>query len=135
MKGLFEPYFPIALLRILMGLVFMTHGIARLADYSLPGFGDFLESKQFPAGFFLAWAITVFEIVGGLLMVFRKFVPLFCAIEILILITGIAIVHAKNGWFVVGKSLGGAEYSVVLIFVLSAIFISETKGISIKPVL
>jgi putative oxidoreductase len=135
MKGFFEPYFPIAILRILMGLIFMAHGIARLVDYSLPGFGEFLESKSFPAGFYLAWAITIFEITGGLLMVFRKFVPLFCVVEILILLTGIVIVHAQNGWFVVGKTLGGIEYSVVLITVLSAIFISETKNVNIKPVL
>ena len=74
MNELLRPSLSIALLRIGMGLVFMSHAIVRLVDYSLPGFGEFLESKGFPAGFYLAWAVTLFELVGGLLMVLRKFV-------------------------------------------------------------
>lgn len=126
----------IALLRIMMGLVFMAHAIARLADYSLPGFGEFLGSKGFPGGFYLAWAITLFELIGGALMVFRLFVKTFCIGEIIILLTGIVVVHSPIGWFVVGKTLGGAEYSVVLITVLIAIFMAERKNDrNILPVL
>lgn len=127
MNQFLAPSLSIAILRMLMGLVFMAHGIARLVDYSLPGFGDFLDSKGFPAGFYLAWAVTIFELAGGLLMVLRKFVKWFCIGEIIILLTGIVIVHSPNGWFVVGKTLGGVEYSVVLITVLAAIFIAERK--------
>lgn len=110
-----------------MGLVFMAHAIARLIDYSLPDFGEFLDGKGFPAGFYLAWAVTIFELFGGLLMVMRKFVKLFCVGEIIVLLTGILIVHSPNGWFVVGKTLNGVEYSVVLIIVLIAIFLAEWK--------
>ena len=119
-----------------MGLVFMSHAIIRLVDYSLPGFGEFLDSKGFPEGIYLAWAVTVFELLGGLLMVLRKFVTIFCMGEIIILLTGIVIVHSPNGWFVVGKTLGGVEYSVVLITVLAAIYIAEKKDArNILPVL
>lgn len=136
MNELLRPSLSIALLRILIGLVFMSHAIARLVDYSLPGFGDFLDSKGFPAGFYLAWAVTIFELVGGLLMVLRKFVKIFCLGEMIILLTGIVIVHSPNGWFVVGKTLGGPEYSVVLITVLFAVFLAEWKEErNIRPVL
>ncbi|HEV7779873.1 MAG TPA: DoxX family protein [Chitinophagaceae bacterium] len=131
-----QPSLSIALLRMLMGLVFMAHATIRLVDYSLPGFGEFLNSKGFPGGFYLAWIVTIFELLGGLLMVMRKFVKLFCAIEVLILLTGIVIVHSSAGWFVVGKTLGGMEYSVVLIIVLTAIFLAEWKEErNIRPVL
>jgi putative oxidoreductase len=136
MSELLRPSLSIALLRIGMGLVFMSHAIIRLVDYSLPGFGDFLSSRGFPAGFYLAWAVTIFELVGGLLMVSRKFVKWFCIGETIILLTGIVIVHSPNGWFVVGKTLGGPEYSVVLITVLTAIFLAEWKEErNIRPVL
>ncbi len=105
----------------------MAHATIRLVDYSLPGFGEFLNSKGFPAGFYLAWAITIFELIGGLLMVLRRFVKLFCIGEIIILLTGIFIVHAANGWFVVGKTSGGMEYNVVLIVILIAIYLAERK--------
>ncbi len=136
MKNWLRPSLPIAMLRILMGLIFMSHAMVRLVDYTLPGFGEFLNSKGFPAGFYLAWTITLFELLGGLLMVMRRLVKYFCIGEIIILLTGIVIVHAPNGWFVVGKTLGGAEYSVVLIAVLAAIYLAEIKEErNIRPVL
>lgn len=128
LKPLLQPSYSIALLRMAMGAVFMSHAIVRLWDYSLPGFGEFLSLKGFPAGFYLAWGITLFELIGGLLLVFRKYVRVICAGEIIILVTGIILVHAPNGWFVVGKTLGGMEYSVVLIIILLSLILAESKG-------
>lgn len=122
MSRLLHPSLPIAILRMLMGLVFMAHGIARIVENSLPGFGQFLESQGLPAGFYLAWAVTIFEIVFGLCMFLGFFVRIFCIGEIIILLGGIIMVHWKNGWFVVGMTLGGIEYSVVLIVVLTVLF-------------
>lgn len=126
-RNLLKPSLPIAGLRMLLGIIFFLHAAARLYLNSLSGFGDFLENKGFPLGFYLAWAITVFEFIGGICMFLRYFVKLFCIGEIIILLTGIILVHWQNGWFVVGMTLGGIEYSVVLITVLFAIFIAETK--------
>jgi len=66
-------------------------------------------------------------LIGGLLLFFRLLVQVFCIGEIIILLTGIILVHWQNGWFVVGATLGGIEYSVVLITVLIAILIAERK--------
>lgn len=127
-RNLLKPSLPIASLRMLLGIIFFLHASARLYLNSLSGFGDFLENKVFPLGFYLAWAITVFEFIGGICIVLRYFVKLFCIGEIIILLTGIILVHWQNGWFVVGMTLGGIEYSVVLITVLVAIFIAESKA-------
>lgn len=124
---LLAPHPSIAILRMLMGIIFMLHGAARVYENSFSQFGVFLESKGFPLGFYLAWAITVFELIGGLLLFFRLLVSVFCIGEIIILLTGIILVHWQNGWFVVGATLGGIEYSVVLITVLIAILIAERK--------
>jgi putative oxidoreductase len=125
---LFKPTSSIAALRMMMGIVFILHAGVRVYNNTLPGFGDFLESKGFPFGFYLAWAVTLFELVGGVLMFLRYLVRVFCIGEIIILITGIVTVHAENGWFVVGRSLNGIEYSIVLITILTAIFIAERKA-------
>jgi putative oxidoreductase len=124
---LLAPHPSIAILRMLMGIVFMLHGAARVYENSFSGFGAFLESKGFPLGFYLAWAITLFELLGGIALFFRWLVKVFCIGEIIILLTGIVLVHWQNGWFVVGATLGGIEYSVVLITVLIAIVIAERK--------
>ncbi len=134
--NLLKPTHSIAALRMMMGIVFILHAAVRIYNNSLPGFGDFLEGKGFPFGFYLAWAVTIFELTGGFLIFFRQFVKTFCIGEIIILITGIITVHWQNGWFVVGMTLGGAEYSVVLITILLAIFFAERKAErNITPVL
>jgi putative oxidoreductase len=125
---LFKPTSSIAALRMMMGIIFILHAGVRVYNNTLPGFGDFLESKGFPFGFYLAWAVTLFELIGGILMFLRYLVRIFCIGEIIILITGIVTVHAENGWFVVGRSLNGIEYSIVLITILTAIFIAERKA-------
>ncbi len=126
--NLFRPNYSIAALRMMMGVIFILHAAVRIYNNTLPGFGEFLNSKGFPFGFYLAWAVTLFELIGGVLMFLRYYVRFFCMGEIIILITGIVTVHAENGWFVVGRTLNGIEYSIVLITVLTAIFIAERKA-------
>ena len=133
---LFQPSTPIGLLRMVMGIIFILHACARLYNQSVPGFGGFLTSKGFPAGVSLAWAVTIFELVGGFSMFFRFAVKIFCVIEIIILLTGIILVHQEHGWFTVGHTRNGIEYSVVLISVLIAIFMAERRNdLNIKPLL
>ena len=127
-NNLFRPTYSIAALRMMMGIVFILHAGVRVYNNTLPGFGEFLDGKGFPYGFYLAWAVTIFELVGGILMFFRVFVKIFCIGEMIILITGMITVHSENGWFVVGRSLNGIEYSIVLITILTAIFIAERKA-------
>ena len=134
--NLFKPTYSIAALRMMMGVVFILHAGVRVYNNTLPGFGDFLQGKGFPFGFYLAWFITLFELVGGVLMFFRYLVRIFCIGEIIILIIGIITVHQENRWFALGDSLNGAEYSLVLITILTAIFIAERKAArNITPLL
>ena len=135
-NNLFKPTYSIAALRMMMGIVFILHAGVRVYNNTLPGFGDFLHEKGFPLGFYLAWAVTLFELTGGILMFFRFFVRIFCIGEMIILITGIVIVHSENGWSIIERSLNGIEYSLVLITILTAIFIAERKAArNITPLL
>ena len=118
----------LVLLRITVALIMMAHGIMRLIVNSLSGFGEFLSSKGFPLGEVLAWGITVFELAGGVLLImgiYRRWIALILIIE---LITGIILVHAKNGWFVVGHQSGGVEYSVLLIVCLIVIAAADKRS-------
>ena len=46
--------------------------------------------------------------------------------------TGIALVHAPAGWFVVGLGRNGVEYSVLILFCLAALFVlSPPAGVRI----
>jgi putative oxidoreductase len=55
------------------------------------------------------------------------FVKWIAAVFIIEHIMGIILVHAPNGWFVVGYQSGGVEYGVLIIFSLLVIAASFRK--------
>lgn len=111
----------LTVLRFYLALTMIIHGIARISAGGVAPFGEFLTMQGFPPGFSLAWAITIFEIVGGLLLMVGYFVPTLAIIFATHLLAGIILVHAPNGWFVVGLGRNGMEYSVLLIISFLAI--------------
>ncbi len=123
------PFLPssqwLKIFRVVVSLFLVAHGCIRIYAGTVGGFGEFLGSKGFPAGVVLAWGITVFEITGGLTLAAGYFVRWICAVFIVELLFGIWLVHAPNGWFVVGYTSGGMEYSVLLI--LSFLVVASTE--------
>ena len=99
----------------------IIHGVARISAGGVAPFGGFLEAQGLPLGLYIAWAITIFEIVGGLVLATGYFVPVLASVFAVELVIGIILVHAKDGWFVVGLGRNGMEYSVLLIVALVAI--------------
>jgi len=113
--------------RIVVALLLVAHGVMRLSAGTVNGFGEFLNSKGFMIGPAIAWFLTIFEIAGGLIMAAGYFVKWIAAIFIIEISMGIILVHAQNGWFVVGHQSGGVEYSALLIFSLLVITASGKR--------
>lgn len=110
-------------LRIFVSIIFITHAIQRaIIHQTVSGFGEFLETKGFPLGFFVAWFITLYEFIGGASMAFNRGTKYLSAGFVIHQLMGIVLVHARNGWFVVGPSTGGMEYSALIIVALVVIF-------------
>ncbi len=105
----------VRIFRMVVPVFMLIHGITRITNHSVDGFGEFLSGNGFPLGYYLAWAITLFEIVGSVLVITGYFVSVMGVLFALELTAGILLVHRANGWFVVGASTGGMEYSVLLI--------------------
>jgi len=110
-----------SVLQRVLALLLILHGVARVYLGTVDDFGGFLTEKGFPIGTVIAWSITVFEMIGGGLLFFNYFTRWIAILFAIELLMGIILVHAKNGWFVVGASLGGVEYSVLLIICFSLI--------------
>ena len=104
--------------RIAVGLMLAAHGVTRLSAGTVNGFGEFLNSKRFIIGPAVAWFLTAFEITGGLVMAAGNWVKWIAAVFMIEIVMGIILVHANNGWFVVGYQSGGAEYSVLILLSL-----------------
>lgn len=117
----------LVVLRVSVAVIFLSHSIVRIANSTIPQFGGFLESKGFPYGIAWVWAITVFEIFGGILLALGFFTKWLSLGFILMLIVGIALIHASLGWFVGEHGTGGSEYSFILIMALLVISASDKK--------
>jgi putative oxidoreductase len=111
----------LVLLRVTTALIFIAHAVIRITDSTVEQFGDFLNSQGFMIGVTIVWILTVFEIVGGLLMAFGFLTRWLALGFFLILLVGIIIIHAGNGWFVGEHGTGGMEYSVLLMVALLVI--------------
>lgn len=108
----------LALLRWTLAILIGIHGWARLLSDAVLPFGSWLDSIGFPFGVAIASLITAFEIIGTPLLAWGRLVPVLAAIYAGIYAVGIVLVHAPEGWFVVGLGRNGAEYSVLLIVCL-----------------
>lgn len=108
-------------LRITVALLILIHGTFRLVAGGVAPFGVWLETLGFPMGFGWALGVTLFELVGPVLMLARRWTSLLALGHAAILTLGMILVHLPFGWFVVGAGRNGVEYSVILIVSLLTI--------------
>lgn len=101
--------------RLLVALLIGIHGWYRLSEGTSPVFGDWLATQGIPLAHAVAWGITFGEIVGSACLAIGVCVRPFALLFMAIYAMGIVLVHAPEGWFVVGAGRNGMEYSVLLI--------------------
>jgi putative oxidoreductase len=116
------PWFPLPdalrLLRIVTALLFMAHASMRFVNGTIPQFGVFMESQGFPHGVAWVWAISLYELGAGGLLILDRGVRWAATGLAVIVAVGIGLIHRHNGWFVGEHGVGGSEYSVALLAML-----------------
>lgn len=117
------------LLRIVIAIILLSHGIPGMFDGGINDFGNlFLNQIGFsPFGVPLAWAIKISHVICAGLLVANKWVKPAAWLTIFILVMGIVLVHFKEGWFVVGGGRNGVEYNFLLIVVLIDIALKDKR--------
>ena len=101
--------------RLLVALLIGIHGWYRLHAGTSSGFGDWLATQGVPLAHAVAWGVTIGEIVGSACLAIGVCVRPFALLFMAIYAMGIVLVHAPEGWFVVGAGRNGMEYSVLLV--------------------
>ena len=116
------------ILRGTVALILIIHGAGGMFNGGVNAFGTmYLDKVGFaPFGVALAWAVKLSHLIAALSLLLNRYVKITAIATILILITGIVMIHSKDGWFVVGGGRNGVEYNVLLIAVL-VFLIRETK--------
>lgn len=101
--------------RLQVALLVGVHGWYRLLEGGSTPFGEWLMSQGIPLPHAVAWGITFGEIIGSACLAIGVCVRPFAILLMLVYATGVAMIHAKEGWFVVGAGRNGMEYSLLLI--------------------
>ena len=122
---------PTLVLRIALAAVFFMHGIPSIFTGAVNNFGNqYLNQVGFaPIGLPLAWAIKLSHVTCAILLILNRYIRLAAFVTIPILVAGIIMIHAAEGWFVVGGGRNGVEFNVLLISALVYLAIINKKGV------
>ncbi|POA99616.1 LysR family transcriptional regulator [Chromobacterium sinusclupearum] len=120
MNRLQNPYLATLLLRVALGLMYLSHGALKLFVFGPAGTAGYFASLGLP-GFFGYIAILV-EIGGGLLLLAGIQARWVALLLIPQLLGAIVLVHAANGWMFANAG-GGWEYPAFLIAASLALFL------------
>jgi putative oxidoreductase len=121
------------LLRAIMAVILLTHSVPSMMSDGVTTFGNvYLNQIGFaPFGLYLAWLIKLSQALSGILLLVNRYHLFTVVSNVFILGMGIILVHARDGWFVIGSGRNGAEFNVVLICILLAILFPQ--GLRFPP--
>ena len=119
---------PTFLLRLTLAVILIMHSVPGMFNGGIHDFGKlYLDPLGFaPFGLLVAWGIKLSHVVCALLLLLNRWIKAAALVTSIILILGIVMVHAREGWFVVGGGSNGVEYNVLLISVLLYLFFYTT---------
>ena len=117
----------ITLLRLSMGVMFLSHGLLKVLVFTLAGTVGFFESLGLPG--FLAYLVTFAEIIGGILLIvgFKTRLVSWALTPVLL---GATWAHLGNGW-VFSNANGGWEYPLFLVVAGIALALSGPGAFAI----
>jgi putative oxidoreductase len=101
----------VTLLRVVVGIIFVLHGAQKTFEQTFPGVQGFFESLGIPLAAVAAPAVSLLELVGGILLIVGAFTRIVAALLTVNMIVAIATVHAAAGFFV---DAGGYEFVLLL---------------------
>jgi putative oxidoreductase len=111
------------ILRLALAITLLAHSIPSIFTGGVNDFGNlYLNKVGFaPFGLALAWAIKLSHVGTAICLLLDKYIKPASIITIVILVTGIIMIHYKEGWFVVGGGRNGMEFNFLLIMVFLAL--------------
>ncbi|HZQ17687.1 MAG TPA: DoxX family protein [Terriglobales bacterium] len=101
----------LAVLRIVVGIVFLMHGYQKLFKFGFHGVGAMFGHLGLPLPMVFAVIVTLVEFVGGILLITGLATRIPAALNAIDMIVAILLVHGRHGFF----NPGGFEYPLTLL--------------------
>ena len=105
------------ILRLALGVMFISHGLMKVLVFTIPGTVGFFESIGYPG--WLAYLVILGEVGGGALLILGVYTRWIALANTLILLGSITV-HWGSGWMFSNEG-GGWEYPVFLVVVSVAV--------------
>jgi putative oxidoreductase len=122
----------IALLRIMIGIPFLVHGLQKVFVMGIDNVGGFFGSVGIPLAATAAILVTAIEVVGGLALILGAFTR-WAAIPLAItMLVAVVAVHWPNGYFFANN---GYEYQLTLMAASVALFLTGSGAFAVDNVL
>ncbi len=109
-----------ALLRVALGLMWISHALLKLLVFTLPGTAQFFASVGLPG--FLAYPVFGAELLGGLAILLGVYARQTALLLVPVMATA-TLVHLPNGWVFTAPG-GGWEYPAFLIVASLAVWLN-----------
>ncbi len=109
------------LLRLTLGIVFITHGLFKVLVLTLSDTAAFFAAHGFPG--WTAYPVFAAEVIGGAALAAGCYTRVI-ALALLPVLLGAFTVHWPNGWYF-GNPQGGWEY---VAFLLAALLVQAGLG-------
>ncbi|HEY9215431.1 MAG TPA: DoxX family protein [Ancylobacter sp.] len=107
------------LLRVALGVMWISHALMKYVLFTIPGFAGFLGSLGMPPE--LAWPVFLAELIGGILIVTGVYARHVALLLIPVMAAAMSV-HIPNGW-VFSNANGGWEYPAFLIVTSFALWL------------
>ncbi|MBI2542049.1 DoxX family protein [Candidatus Woesearchaeota archaeon] len=118
----------LALLRIVLGIIFMYHGYLKLfVAGALPGTAQFFASVGIPIANVSAVIVAFAEFFGGLFLIFGVITKWTTLVLIFQMLVAFFMVHLKNGLLV---SNGGYEFVLLILVALFVVLVNGAGALS-----
>ena len=109
-----NPDLGLAILRVVVGVIFIAHGAPKIFG-GMEGSAGFFGSLGIPLPIVAAWMISLLEFLGGIALIAGFLVTPIALLLTTHMLIGILLVHAANGFYVVGREAqGGVEFNLLL---------------------
>ena len=107
-----NPTYAALVLRLGLGIMFISHALLKILVFTPSGTAGFFSSLGVPG--WLAYPIMVAELIGGIMLVLGVKTRLVSFALIPVLFGSIVLVHGAKGWQFANEG-GGWEYPLFLI--------------------